>query len=98
MLGGGAVRNFDEVEQALRASGYLDSRARGAWPPVAPDKLVRSLSHRRPRSRRPRTGSSTRDEQRLLRRRGPGWSDGDVPLLDEAHALVGVAAARRTAT
>ena len=29
------------------------------------------------------------EEQRLLRRRGSGWSDGDVPLLDEAHALVG---------
>ena len=29
------------------------------------------------------------DEQRLLRRRGAGWSDGDVPLLDEAHALAG---------
>ena len=28
-------------------------------------------------------------EQRLLRRRGAGWSDGDLALLDEAHALVG---------
>src|SRR4029450_14010705 len=29
------------------------------------------------------------DEQRLLRRRRAGWRDADVPLLDEAHALVG---------
>ena len=27
-------------------------------------------------------------EQRLLRRRGAGWSDGDIPLLDEARALL----------
>ena len=40
------------------------------------------------RSPRPPTASSTPDEQKLLRRRGAGWSDADIPLLDEARALL----------
>ena len=41
--GAGAIRNFDEVEQALRSRGYLDRVLKAAWPPVPPDRLVRRL-------------------------------------------------------
>ena len=88
VLGGAATRNFEEVEQALRARGYLDSVLKAAWPLVAPDKLVRSLLTNAPRSPRPPRAILDPDEQRLLYRRGQGWSDGDVPLLDEARALL----------
>jgi DNA helicase IV len=89
VLGGAAFRNFDEVEKALRGKGYLDSVLRAAWPAVAPERLVRSLLSS------PKTVAEAADgildpaEQRLLVRRGTEWSDGDVPLLDEARALVG---------
>ena len=98
VLGGAATRNFEEVEQALRANGYLDSVLKAAWPIVAPDKLVRSLLTYARRARRGggRHPRRRRAEAALPAR--PGWSDGDVPLLDEARALLDDAAARRTAT
>jgi superfamily I DNA/RNA helicase len=88
VLGGAAMRNFEEVEQALRAKGYLDSVLKAAWPVVAPDKLVRSLLTNRAALAEAADGILDADEQRLLYRRGQGWSDGDVPLLDEARALL----------
>jgi DNA helicase IV len=56
---------------------------------VSPEKLVRALYTTPAFLAEAAEGLLTEDEQRLLRRRGGGWSDGDVPLLDEAHALVG---------
>ena len=53
MLGAGAIRNFEEVEQALRARGYLDRVLKAAWPVVAPDRLVRSLDRIASRRSRP---------------------------------------------
>ena len=88
ILGGSAIRNFDEVERALRAKGYLDSVLKAAWPVVAPDKLVHSLLANRAALAEAADGILDADEQRLLLRRGAGWSDGDIPLLDEARALV----------
>ena len=88
VLGGSAIRNFDEVERALRAKGYLDSVLKAAWPVVAPDKLVHSLLANRAALAEAADGILDADEQRLLVRRGAGWSDGDIPLLDEARALV----------
>ena len=89
VLGGAAIRNFDEVERALRAQGYLDRVLKAAWPIVPPEKLVRSLLSSKPTLAEAADGILDDAEQRLLIRRGPGWSDGDVALLDEAHALVG---------
>ena len=89
VLGGAAVRNFDEVEKALRAKGYLDSVLKAAWPIVAPEKLVRSLLSSSKTLAAAADGILDRGEQKLLLRRGPDWSDGDVPLVDEARALVG---------
>jgi len=89
VLGGAAFRNFDEVEKALRQGGHLDRVLKAAWPVLAPEKLVRSLLSSRTTLAEAADGILDDREQKLLIRRGPGWSDGDVPLLDEAHAIVG---------
>jgi DNA helicase IV len=77
------------VEKALRAGGYLIRMLDRAWPAVTPEKLVRALFSTPAFLAEAADGILEPGEQRLLRRRGPGWSDGDVALLDEAHALVG---------
>jgi DNA helicase IV len=89
VLGGSAIRNFDDVVKALRTKGYLDKVLKAAWPVVQPDKLVRSLLTSRAALAEAADGILDADEQKLLLRRGPGWSRWDVPLLDEARALVG---------
>ncbi|HKU59267.1 MAG TPA: ATP-binding domain-containing protein [Gaiellaceae bacterium] len=88
VLGGSAIRSFDDVEKALRRGGYLDRIVKAAWPAVQPDKLVRSLLTSRTALAESADGILDADEQKLLYRRGSGWSDGDIPLLDEAHALL----------
>jgi DNA helicase IV len=88
MHGAGAVRSFEEVEKALRAKGYLDSVVKAAWPSVPPDRLVRSLLSSRAALEEAADGILDEAEQRLLQRRGAGFSDGDVPLLDEARTLL----------
>ena len=62
------------------------SSARGR--PSTPERLVRSLLSSRAFWPRRLTASSTRTSSGCCGARG-GWSDADVPLLDEAHALVG---------
>ena len=89
VLGGGAIRDGEQVEQALRAGGYLTRMLDRAWPAVTPEKLVRALFSTPAFLAEAADGILDADEQRRLRRRGAGWSDGDVALLDEAHALVG---------
>ena len=88
MLGGAAIRNFEEVEQALRAQGYLDSVLKAAWPLVQPDRLVRSLLTNRAALAEAADGILEAGRAGLLSRRAPGWSDADVPLLDEARAVL----------
>ena len=88
VLGGAAIRNFDEVEQAARAKGYLDRVLKAAWPLVSPGRLVRSLLTTRATLAAAAEGILDEDEQKLLLRRGQAWSDGDIPLLDEARALL----------
>ena len=86
-----AIRNFDEVEQALRANGLPRPRAQGgvaarrARPAGAPAAHVdaRALAEAA-------DGILDAAEQKLLQRRGAGWSDGDV-----AAARRGARAARR---
>jgi DNA helicase IV len=89
VLQGAAVRDGEEVEKALKSSGHLPRVLDRAWPAVTPEKLVRSLFTTRSFLAAAAEDILDEDEQRLLRRRGAGWSDADVPLLDEAHALVG---------
>ena len=86
--GAGAVRSFDEVERALRGGGYLDRVLKAAWPVVSPDRLVRRLLTTPAALAEAADGVLDAAEQKLLRRRGGGFSDGDVALLDEARALL----------
>jgi DNA helicase IV len=88
VLGASAIRNFEDVVKALRTNGYLDRVVKAAWPAVQPDRLVRSLLTSRAALAEAADGILEPDEQRLLFRRGPGWSASDVPLLDEARALL----------
>jgi hypothetical protein len=89
ILQGAAVRDGEQVEKALGADGYLRRILDRAWPPVTPERLVRSLFTTPALLAEAAEGILDAPEQRLLRRRGAGWSDADVALLDEAHALVG---------
>ena len=86
--GAGAVRSFDEVERALRAKGYLDRVLKAAWPSVAPDRLVQRLFSSRALLAEAADGILDDAEQRVLQRRGTGWSDGDIALLDEARTAL----------
>jgi DNA helicase IV len=88
VLGINAVRSFDDVEKALRARGYLDRVLKAAWPVVNPDRLVRSLLTSRQSLAEAADGILDPAEQRLLLRRGGGFTDADVPLLDEARSLL----------
>ena len=90
-----AYRSFDEVERALRAKGFLQRKLDRAWPPAAPETLVRRLLTSPSKLAEAADGSLDRREQRLLlrdrprRAAEPRWSAHDLPLLDEAGALLG---------
>ena len=88
-LGGSAVRDGEQIEKALKSDGYLARILARAWPAVAPEKLVRALFAQPAFLADAAAGILEEEEQALLRRRGPGWSDADLALLDEATALVG---------
>jgi DNA helicase IV len=87
-LGALAVRTFEEVERALRKGGQLKAFLDRAWPTAKPEQLVGQLLSSRTRLEEAADGILDAQEQALLARRGRGWSDGDVPLLDEASALL----------
>ncbi len=88
VLGAAAYRSFEEVEKAVRQNGYLDAVLKAAWPIVNPDRLVRSLLTSRAALAEAADGILEAGEQKLLFRRERVWSDGDVPLIDEARALL----------
>jgi len=83
-LGGQAYRNFEEVERALRRDGRLTRFLDRAWPAPKPEQIVRRLLT----ARNAAEGILDADEQALLRRTRSGWSEADLPLLDEARALL----------
>src|SRR5215207_1960147 len=89
ILQGAAMRDGEEIEKALRSSGALARTLDRAWPAVRPDKLVRALFTTPGFLAEAADGILEHEEQKLLRRRAAGWSDADIALLDEAHALVG---------
>jgi len=83
-LGGQAYRNFEEVERALRRDGRLTRFLDRSWPAPKPEQIVRRLFT----ARNAADGILDADEQALLRRARSGWSEADLPLLDEARALL----------
>ena len=89
-LGGLAWRDFGEVVRALNAKGFLGRWLDRVWPAVAPDALVRTLLTSRPTLEAASGDLLDDDEQRSLHRSRArfGWSEHDVPLLDEARAVL----------
>ena len=89
-LGGLAWRDFSEVERALNAKGFLARWLDRVWPVAAPEALVRTLLTSPARLAEAAEGLLDTREQRLLRRRRAGfaWSEHDLPLVDEARALL----------
>jgi DNA helicase IV len=87
-LGGQAFRNFDEVERALRKDGRLTRFLDRAWPAPKPEQVVRRLLASREGLAAAADGLLDDAERELLRRPRSGWSDADLPLIDEARALL----------
>jgi DNA helicase IV len=87
-LGGQAYRNFEEVERALRRDGRLTRFLDRSWPAPKPEQIVRRLLSSRERLAEAAEGILDESEQAVLRRARSGWSDADLPLLDEARALL----------
>jgi DNA helicase IV len=87
-LGGQAYRSFEEVERALRQDGRLTKFLDRAWPAPKPEQVVRRLLSGRETLAAAADGILDVDEQALLRRARSGWSDADLPLLDEARAVL----------
>ena len=87
-LGGLAVRSFGEVERSLRRDGLLTRFLDAVWPAPRPEQVIRQLLASRERLAEAADGVLDDDEQRLLRRTKSGWSEADLPLLDEARALL----------
>jgi DNA helicase IV len=88
-LGAAAYRSFDELEAALRTGGFLNRTLDALWPRPKPEQLVRRLLTNDEQLAAAADGILDEDEQRLLRSgRGRGWSDADLPLVDEARALL----------
>jgi hypothetical protein len=87
-LGGSAYRAFDEVERALRQDGHLTRFLDRVWPAPKPEQVVRRLRASREHLAEAADGILDEGEQALLRRAPRGWSDGDLPLVDEARALL----------
>ncbi|MET0609044.1 MAG: UvrD-helicase domain-containing protein, partial [Gaiellaceae bacterium] len=87
-LGGEAFRSFEEVERALRRDGRLTRFLDASWPAPKPEQVVRRLFSSRESLAAAADGILHADEQALLRRARSGWSDADLPLLDEARAIL----------
>jgi DNA helicase IV len=87
-LGGQAFRAFDEVERTLRRDGRLTRFLNRVWPAPKPEQVVRRLLASREGLAGAANGVLDAAEQRLLRRARSGWSDADLPLIDEARAIL----------
>ena len=94
LLGPQAFRSFDELERALRKGGFLTRWLDRVLPLPRPEKLVARLLTSPAALEAASDGVLDADERKLLLRDRPRrmsdlrWSDQDVPLLDEARALL----------
>src|SRR4029077_1382923 len=66
ILQGGAIRDGEDVEKALKANGCLNRVLELAWPAITPEKLVRSLFTTPAFLAEAADGILEGDEQRLL--------------------------------
>jgi DNA helicase IV len=88
-LGVAAYHSFDDIEAALRTGGFLNRTLDALWPRPKAEQLVRRLLTSPEQLAAAADGILDDDEQRLLRSgRGKGWAESDVPLVDEARALL----------
>ena len=87
-LGGQAFRSFEEVERALRKDGRLTRFLDRSWPAPKPEQVVRRLLGSREALAAAAGELLDRSEQVLLRRGRGGWSDADLPLIDEARDVL----------
>ncbi|HEX5174581.1 MAG TPA: ATP-binding domain-containing protein [Gaiellaceae bacterium] len=94
LLGPQAFRSFEELERSLRRGGFLTRWLDRVLPLPQPQKLVARLLTSPATLKAASTEVLDDDERKLLLRDRPRkmsdlrWSDQDVPLLDEASALV----------
>ncbi len=87
-LGGQAFRAFDEVERTVRRDGRLNRFLDRAWPAPKPEQVLRRVLASREGLAAAANGLLDESEQALLRRGRSGWSDADLPLVDEARAVL----------
>jgi DNA helicase IV len=94
LFGPRAIRSFDEIEGGLRQGGFLTRWLDRVLPLPQPEKLVARLLTSPAALETASEGVLDADERKLLLRDRPrraadlAWSDHDVPLLDEARALL----------
>jgi DNA helicase IV len=94
LFGPQAFRSFEELERGLRRGGFLTRWLDRVLPLPQPGKLVARLLTSPAALAAASEGVLEDDERKLLLRDRPRrvadllWSDHDVPLLDEAQALL----------
>ena len=88
-LGAAAYHSFEDIEAALRTGGFMNRTLDALWPKAKPEQLVRRLLTQPDALAAAAEGILGEDEQALLQSgRGKGWAEADLPLLDEARALL----------
>jgi DNA helicase IV len=88
-LGVAAYYSFDDIEAALRQGGLMNRTLEALWPRPKPEQLVRRLLTQPEALAAAADGILDEEEQQLLQSsRAKGWSEADLPLLDEAQALL----------
>jgi DNA helicase IV len=94
LLGPQAFRSFDDLERGLRRRGFLTRWLDRVLPLPQPEKLVTRLLTSPAALAEASEDLLDADERKLLQRDRPRraadllWSDHDLPLLDEARALL----------
>ena len=87
-LGHAAYLSFEDIEAALRRGGFISRTLDALWPRPKPAQLLRRLLSSPEEVAAVAGGLLDEDEQRLLLSGGRGWSEADLPLLDEARAVL----------
>ncbi len=75
-------------EQQVRADAGFKAALDSRWPTVSPVRLVSDVLSRTAVLAAAADGVLGPEEQAAIRRRGPGWTPADAPLVDEAKALI----------